>query len=122
MIETKVESQNYLADPYNSSLGHLPFDANQYVISAINFLFFSFPLHSPPPLHFSFRLRFVRTCHLSNGHERGVIQWLEATLRPRLLFGLDWIVLFTHPRFINSPFPIHPSIRSALMPVNTIAD
>jgi hypothetical protein len=47
MIETKVESQNYLADSYSSSLGHLPFDANQYVIlSAINFLFFF--LFSPP--------------------------------------------------------------------------
>ena len=54
MIETKVESQNYLADPYNSSLGHLPFDANQYVISAFNFQFFSFPLHSPPRSIFLF--------------------------------------------------------------------
>ena len=51
MIETKVESQNYLADPYNS-LGHIPFGTDQYVISAINFLF-----SSPPRLSFSFRLR-----------------------------------------------------------------
>lgn len=110
MIETKVESQNYLADSYSSSLGHLPFDANQYVIlSAINFLFFF--LFSPPlpPLHFSFRLRFVRTCHLSNGHERDVIQWLEATLRPRTLSGLDWIVLFSHDSYQFSLS--HPSIH-----------
>ena len=85
MIETKVESQNYL--PYNN-LGPLPFE---YVIQRYQFsipLFFFFITPLPPPLSFSFRLR--ATCHLSNGHERGVIQSLEATLRPSpLRLGLD---------------------------------
>jgi len=53
MIETKVKSQNYLADPYNSLGHHLPFGTDQYVISAINFLspIFFFPSH--PLLFFS---------------------------------------------------------------------
>ena len=97
MIETKPESQDYLTNPYNS-LGPLRFDTHEYVISAINFpsSIFSLSLSS--------RLR--ASCHLSNGHERDVIQWPEATLRPPpLSLGLDWIVLSL--RFINSPFPIH---------------
>ena len=77
MIETKAHSQTYLANPYNT-LGPLPFDADKYVITALNFLnflvFFSLPV----------------SCHLSNDHEQGVIQWAEAT--PLVLSGLDWIV------------------------------
>ena len=53
MIETKAKSQNYLANPYNS-LGPLPFDTDEYVLSVLRFrdLFFSvsisFRLHACP--------------------------------------------------------------------------
>jgi hypothetical protein len=60
MTETKAESQNYLANPY-SSLGPLSFDSHQYVLSVLRFNHL---------LSISFRLY---ACHLSNGHERGVI-------------------------------------------------
>src|SRR5258708_38307629 len=36
MTETKAESQNYLAHPYNS-LGPLSFDSDQYVLSVLRF-------------------------------------------------------------------------------------
>jgi hypothetical protein len=108
MIQTKAESQDYLANPYNS-LGPLHFDSNVYVIIAINFpssIFFPY---------FSFRLPV--SCHLSNAHERGVIQWLEATLRPRPLWaGLDRPLATIHQ------FALFPCFRLALIPANIIAD
>jgi hypothetical protein len=87
MIGTKAESQNYLANPY-SSLGPLSL---QYVL----FSPFSVP---------SFRLH---ACHLSNGHERGVIRRTEATLLP----GLD------RPPDTIHQFSRSPCFRSALIPV-----
>jgi hypothetical protein len=85
MIETKAHSQTYLANPYNS-LGPLPFDTDKYVISAFNF---PSSIFSSCLVFFSLRV----SCHLSNDHEQSVIQWAEATLRPRpRLSGLDWIV------------------------------
>lgn len=72
MTETKAESQKYLANPY-SSLGPLPFDTDEYVLSVLRFRhFFS-------SLAISFRLR---ACHLSNGHERGVNRRTEVSSPP----------------------------------------
>jgi hypothetical protein len=90
MTETKAESQNYLANPY-SSLGPLSF--NQYVLSVLRF-------KQSCPLSISFRLF---ACHLSNGHERGVI-------RQKLLsaFELDLPGLDRPPDTIHQfllPFP-----------------
>lgn len=96
MIETKPESQDYLTNPYNS-LGPLPFDTHEYVISAINFPSSIFSLS------ISSRLR--ASCHLSNGHERDVIRWLEATLRPPPLSGagLDRPLATIHQFSLSHP-------------------
>ena len=88
MTETKAESQNYLVNPY-SSLGPLPFD--EYVLSVLRFR------HLFSSLSISFRLH---ACHLSNGHERGVIRRTEVISPPLSCRG--WIVL---PIRFNSPFP-----------------
>ena len=104
MIETKAESQNYLANPY-SSLGPLPFHTDEYVLSVLPFRDVFPP---PPPVH---------ACHLSNGHERGVIRFdgqkpLSASVLP---------MLDRPPDTIHQLSP-SPCIRSALIPVDIVAD
>jgi hypothetical protein len=102
MIETKAESQNYLANPY-SSLGPLPFHTDEYVLSVLPFrdVFFS-PVYA---------------CHLSNGHERGVIRFDgQKPLSTSVLPMLD------HPPDTIHQLSPSPCIRSALIPVNNVAD
>jgi hypothetical protein len=77
MIETKAESQNYLANPY-SSLGPLSFNSHRYVLSLLRLFFLLRPHHFLSALY---------PCHLSNGHERGVIR--QKPLSAFDLHGLD---------------------------------
>ncbi|SRR6266702_2656216 len=100
MTETKAESQNTFANPYNS-VGSLPFDTNKYVISAIPFhdtcsfsLFcFSLSFHSFRVLAFVTCQTATRVCHSIDGSHSP----LSSTL--------GWIVL--SPRSITPPFPMH---------------
>jgi hypothetical protein len=79
MIETKAESQTYLANPYNS-LGSLPYHTDEYVISAFNF----------PSSISSFSFRFVCpvTCQMTTSK----VSFNGQKPLSLVLSGLDWIV------------------------------
>jgi hypothetical protein len=87
MIETKAESQNYLANPY-SSLGPLPFHTDEYVLSVL-------------PLRDAFSSPFMPvTCQTATSE---VSFGSTGRSHSPPLSSQCWIVLPI--RFINSPFP-----------------
>jgi hypothetical protein len=102
MTETKAESQNYLANPY-SSLGPLPFDTDEYVLSVLRFR------HLFSSLSISFGFMPV-TCQTATSEVS-----FDGQRSPLRLCG--WIVL---PIRFNSPFP-HALHRSPLIPVHIVA-
>jgi hypothetical protein len=107
MTETKAESQNYLANPY-SSLAPLSFDSHQYVLSVLRFK----PFFPPFPSLFLFGFMLV-TCQTATSE----VSFDRSHSPP--LPSPGWIVLPI--RFINS-FSLSPCIRSALIPVDIVAD
>jgi hypothetical protein len=97
MIETKAESQDYLADPYSNdnSLGPLLFE---YVIQYYLSVFF--PCHAIAGF-FSASYVLSVTCQTATRAVPFSIDRSHPPPRPLPA----WIIL--PPRFINSPFPMH---------------
>ena len=107
MTETKAESQNYLANPY-STLAPLSLGSHQYVLSVLRFKPVFFFL--PSPILLGFMLVTCQTATSEVSFDRSHSPPLPSP---------GWIVLPI--RFINS-FSLSPCIRSALIPVNIVAD